>query len=202
MRGNPGGYVVAAEMALQFFTPKPIEPVRFAFLTSDLSRRLAAGDKKRNEMWPWLDSLKAAVRNGEPYSAALPITIPSKCNLAGQVYGGPVILIADTDTYSAGDLISAGFVDNGLGRMVCVGDSTGAGGASVWTYAEMRRFAGRTVRRLIPPLPRGGSLQFAFMRATRVGPSLGALIEDVGVSVGRRTDTRSRATTFSARTAT
>lgn len=184
VRGNPGGYVVAAELALQFFTPKPIEPTRFAFLATDLNRRLAMGDKKRNEMWPWLHSLKAAVRNGELYSASLPITIPNKCNLAGQVYGGPVILIADTDTYSAGDLFSAGFVDNGIGRMVCVGDSTGAGGASVWTYAEMRRFAARTVRRMIPPLPKGGGLQFSFMRATRVGPSLGALIEDVGVSVG------------------
>jgi hypothetical protein len=170
VRGNPGGYVVAAELALQFFTPNPIEPTRFAFLATDLNRRLARGDSKRNEMWPWLSSLKAAVRNGEPYSASLPITIPSKCNLAGQVYGGPVILVADTDTYSAGDLFSAGFVDNGIGRMVCVGDSTGAGGASILTYVDMRRLAGRAVRRMIPPLPKDGGLQFSFMRATRVGP--------------------------------
>ena len=184
LRGNPGGVVVAAELALQFFTPKPIEPVRFALIASDLNRRLAAGDRHRNEMWPWLASLKAAVLNGEPYSAPLPITLPEKSNLAGQVYGGPVILVADTDTYSAGDLFSAGFVDNAIGRMVCVGDSTGAGGASIWTYMEMRRFAAAAVRRTIPPLPRGGSLQFSFLRATRVGLNLGALIEDVGVGVG------------------
>lgn len=181
VRGNPGGVIVAAEMALQFFTPRTIEPVRFALLASDLNRRLAAGDKRRNELWPWLDSLKAAVRNGETYSAPLPITIPSKCNLAGQVYGGPVVLVADTSTYSSGDLFSAGFVDNGIGHMVCVGDSTGAGGASVWSYGDMRSFAGRAVRRVIPPLPEGGSMTFSFMRATRAGPRLGALIEDVGV---------------------
>jgi len=132
-------------------------------------------------LWPWLESLKAAVRNGETYSAPLPITIPSKCNLAGQIYGGPVVLVADTGTYSSGDLFSAGFVDNGIGHMVCVGDSTGAGGASVWSYGDMRRFAGRAARRVIPPLPEGASVNFSFMRAIRTGPSLGALIEDVGV---------------------
>ena len=186
VRGNPGGVVVAAELALQFFTPNPIEPVRFALTATDLNRRLAAGDGNRNELSPWLESLQGAVLNGEPYSAALQITIPGKSNLVGQVYGGPVVLVADTNTYSAGDLFSAGFVDNRIGRMVCVGDSTGAGGASIWTWVEMRRFAAAGVRRTIPPLPKGGSLQFSFMRATRVGPSLGALIEDVGVGVGPR----------------
>ena len=30
LRGNPGGYIWAAELALQLFTPKPIEPTRFS----------------------------------------------------------------------------------------------------------------------------------------------------------------------------
>lgn len=188
LRGNPGGIIVAAEMALQFFTPRTIEPARFALLATDLTLKLCAKDKgssaeNRSDIWPWLPSLTDAVRNGEMYSAPLPITIPSKCNLAGQVYGGPVILVADTNTYSSGDLFSAGFVDNGIGHMVCVGESTGAGGASIWTYDEMRQFAGRKLSHGLPPLPEGGSIQFSFMRATRVGPRLGALIEDVGVSV-------------------
>jgi len=92
-------------------------------------------------------------------------------------------MVADTNTYSSGDLFSAGFVDNGIGHMVCVGESTGAGGASIWTYGEMRQFAGRRLRRGLPPLPEGGTIQFSLMRATRAGPRLGALIEDVGVSV-------------------
>ncbi len=188
LRGNGGGYIVAAEMALQFFTPRPIEPVRFEMLATDLALKLSAKDNgssasRRTDIWPWLPSLTDAVRNGEMYSAPLPITIPSKCNIAGQVYGGPVILVADTNTYSAGDLFCAGFADNGIGRMVCVGDSTGAGGASIWTYGDMRQFAGRRLRRGLPPLPEGGTIQFSLMRATRVGPRLGALIEDVGVSV-------------------
>lgn len=188
LRGNPGGIVIAAEMALQFFTPRTIEPARFALLATDLMLKLSAKDRgssaeRRSDIWPWLPSLTDAVRNGEMYSAPLPITIPSKCNIAGQAYGGPVIMVADTNTYSSGDLFSAGFVDNGIGHMVCVGESTGAGGASIWTYGEMRQFAGRRLRRGLPPLPEGGTIQFSLMRATRAGPRLGALIEDVGVSV-------------------
>lgn len=188
VRGNPGGIIVAAEMALQFFTPRTIEPTRFALLATDLNLKLCAKDRgssaeKRNDIWPWLTSLTDAVRNGELYSAPLPITIPSKCNIAGQVYGGPVILVADTNTYSSGDLFSAGFVDNGIGHMVCVGESTGAGGASIWSYGEMQQFGGRRLRSVLPALPAGGTIQFSLMRATRIGPQLGALIEDVGVSV-------------------
>jgi Peptidase family S41 len=182
LRGNPGGVVVAAEMALQFFTPRTIEPVRFALLASDFNRKISALANNRADLGPWQASLREAVRNGELYSAPLPITDPSKCNVAGQVYGGPVILVADPSTYSSGDLFSAGFVDNSIGHMLCVGESTGAGGASVWDYADMRRWAG-VMRRGLPRLPEGGVVQFAYMRATRVGPRLGTLIEDVGVSV-------------------
>lgn len=182
IRGNPGGIVVAAEMALQFLTPRTIDPTRFALLATDFARTFCALKPNRAEFGKWLPSLKAAVRNGELYSAALPITEPSKCNLAGQVYGGPVILVADSTTYSSGDLFTAGFVDNGIGEVLCVGESTGAGGASVWDYGDLRQWAGK-LRRQLPRLPDGGLLRFSFLRATRAGPQLGAPIEDVGVSV-------------------
>ena len=45
----------------------------------------------------------------------IPITDPDACNAIGQQYGGPVVLVGDSTTYSAGDLFSAGFVDNGIG---------------------------------------------------------------------------------------
>ena len=49
-----------------------------------------------------------------------------------------MVLVGDSTTYSAGDLFSAGFVDNDIGPFVCVGEATGAGGANVWDYAELR----------------------------------------------------------------
>ena len=182
IRGNPGGVVVAAEMALQFFTPKTIEPVRFSLLATDFVRQFCRRVANRAEYAPWIPSLEAAVRNGEQYSAPFPITDPSRCNEASQVYGGPVILVADSTTYSSGDIFSAGFVDNGIGPLVCVGAGTGAGGASVSDYESLRvAVAGSRVK--LPRLPEGGSVLYSMLRLTRIGPHLGAPIEDVGVSV-------------------
>jgi hypothetical protein len=111
----------------------------------------------------------------------VPISDPAECNAIGQEYGGPVVLVGDTNTYSAGDLFSAGFVDNDLGPFVCVGEATGAGGANVWEYADLRQ-AMKGAPLPLPSLPGGIGLSFAFRRATRAGPSEGLTIEDVGVA--------------------
>lgn len=181
IRGNPGGYIWAAELALQLFTPNEIEPTRFSVLATPFTRDMAArkgplGD----ELHPWKASLDAAVRNGELYAQPIPITDPARCNAQGQQYGGPVVLIGDPTTYSAGDLFAAGFVDNGIGPFVCVGSATGAGGANVWTYDDLRSdLAGSPIS--LPELPDGIGLSFAFRRATRSGANEGLPIEDVGI---------------------
>lgn len=180
VRGNPGGYILAAELALQLFTPKPIQPTRFSLLSTALTRALAALPGMAQELGPWKQSLEAAVRNGELYSQPLPITSFAECNAIGQQYGGPVVLVADSTTYSSGDLFSAGFVDNGIGPFVCVGEATGAGGANVWDYEDLRPLMAGTPFEL-PALPDGIGMSFAFRRATRAGPSEGLPIEDVGV---------------------
>ena len=181
VRGNPGGYILAAELALQLFTPKHIEPVRFSVLATPFTRDMAALPALADELGPWKASLDAAVRNGELYSQPVPITDPDDCNAMGQQYGGPVMLVGDTNTYSAGDLFSAGFVDNEIGPFLCVGEATGAGGANVWEYDELRKaLAGTAIA--LPPLTGGIGLSFAFRRATRAGPSEGLTIEDVGVA--------------------
>jgi hypothetical protein len=180
VRGNPGGYIWAAERALQLFTPKRIEPTRFSVLATPFTRRIATIGQVAPDLAPWKASLDAAVRNGEPYAQTIPITDPAACNDLGQQYGGPVLLVGDATTYSAGDLFSAGFVDNGIGPFVCVGKATGAGGANVWDYAELQQaLAGSPAA--LPTLPDGIGLSFAYRRATRSGRNEGLPIEDVGV---------------------
>jgi hypothetical protein len=90
------------------------------------------------------------------------------------------VLVADASTYSAGDLFCAGFVDNGIGPFVCVGESTGAGGANVWEYRWLRD-ALRNTPMALPNLPDRTGLDLAFRRATRAGPAAGTPIEDLGV---------------------
>ena len=142
---------------------------------------MAAVASLGDELRPWKASLEAAVRNGELYSQPIPITDPTACNAIGQRYGGPVVLVSDSTTYSAGDLFSAGFVDNAIGPFVCVGEATGAGGANVWDYAELRSaLAGSPIA--LPALPDGIGFSLAFRRATRSGPSAGLPIEDIGIA--------------------
>jgi len=181
IRGNPGGYIWASELALQLFTPHRIEPTRFSALATPFTRRIATIGDLVEDLGPWKESLEAAVRNGEMYAQSIPITEPVECNAIGQQYGGPVVLVGDSTTYSAGDLFAAGFVDNAIGPFICVGNATGAGGANVWDYSDLRQaLAGSPAA--LPLLPDGIGLSFSFRRATRSGPSEGIPIEDVGVA--------------------
>jgi hypothetical protein len=118
VRDNPGGYICAAEEALQLFTPNRIEPTRFSVLATPLTRELASRRSLREDLGAWRPSLEAAVRNGELYSQSIPLTSFEDCNTIGQQYGGPVVLVGDATTYSAADMFAAGFVDNR--RAVCL----------------------------------------------------------------------------------
>ena len=102
VRGNPGGYILAAELALQLFTPKPIQPTRFSVLATPFTRDMAAVASLAQELAPWKPSLIAAVRNGELYSQPIPVSEPADCNAIGQRYPGPVVLVGDSTTYSRG----------------------------------------------------------------------------------------------------
>ena len=72
VRGNPGGYIWAAELALQLFTPNRVEPTRFSALATPFTRRIAGIGDVEEDLAPWKVSLEAAVRNGELYSQTDP----------------------------------------------------------------------------------------------------------------------------------
>jgi C-terminal processing protease CtpA/Prc len=181
VRGNPGGLVWAAERLLQLFTPRTVVPTRFALLATPLTRAMARCAFNRMELEPWIASLEAAISTGDAYSQALPITDPSWCDDVGQRYSGPVVCVADANTYSSGDLFCAGFVDNAVGTLVCVGEATGAGGANVWTSRDLSE-ALESTDFALPPLPQGVSFTMAFRRAVRSGDAAGVPIEDLGVA--------------------
>ncbi len=181
VRGNPGGYILAAERMLQLFTPNKVSPTRFSLIATPVTRAMAHSDFNRMELGPWITSLESAISTGEAYSQALPITDPEWCDDVGQRYGGPVVCVADANTYSSGDLFCAGFVDNEIGPLLCVGQATGAGGANVWTSNELADALEGTEFEL-PSLPKGASFTMAFRRAVRCGDSAGVPIEDLGVT--------------------
>jgi Peptidase family S41 len=182
VRGNPGGLIWAAERILQLFTDTEIHPTRFSLLASPLTRAMAASPFNRFELDAWVSSLEDAVVTGEPYAQPLPLTDPDWCNdLEGGRYPGPALLVVDSTTYSSGDLLAAGWADHDIGPVVCVGEATGAGGANVWTDAQLRDALVATPYAL-PPLPAGARLSMSVRRAVRSGPSDGVPIEDLGVA--------------------
>ncbi|MEP7202540.1 MAG: S41 family peptidase [Ilumatobacteraceae bacterium] len=185
LRGNPGGLIWAAERLLQLFTPSPISPTRFSIIASDLTRAMTDAPQNRRSLSPWRRTLLDAIGTGEVYSQSVPITPFERCNDVGQVYGGPVVAVVDSTTYSAADLFAAGFADNGIGTVVSVGRATGAGGANVWWADTLNSVLAGTPQRL-PRLPRGVGFTLSVRRATRIGASDGAPIEDIGI-VGHRT---------------
>ena len=180
LRGNPGGLIWAAERLLQLFTDRRIAPTRFSLLASDVTRAMAASPFNRLELEPWLPSLEAAITTGEAYSQPLPLTDPEWCNDIGRRYAGPVVCIVDANTYSAGDLFAAGFVDNEIGPLVCVGEASGGGGANVWTHYDLQEALAETAYAQ-PPLPDGIGYTIAIRRAIRSGEADGVPIEDLGV---------------------
>lgn len=180
VRSNPGGLIWAAERMFQLLTPDSVQPNRFSLVASSLTRAMAAAPQNEGDLDDWRASLDDAVANGEPYSRAVPITAVQASNDTGQVYGGPVVAIVDPNTYSAGDLFAAGFVDNRIGPLISVGEATGAGGANVWLPEQVQDSLLGTAYEQ-KPLPAGIGYTLAVRRATRSGPADGAGIEDVGV---------------------
>jgi C-terminal processing protease CtpA/Prc len=181
VRGNPGGLIWASERLLQLFTPNKVSPTRFSLVATPLTRAMARSAFNRMELEPWVASLESVISTGDAYSQALPITDPAWCDDVGQRYGGPVVCVADANTYSSGDLFCAGFVDNEIGPLVCVGEATGAGGANVWTSQDLADALDGTEFAL-PALAKGVSFTMAFRRAVRSGDAAGVPIEDLGVS--------------------
>ena len=181
IRGNPGGVVLAAERLLQLFTPNRIEPARFAFTPTALTEAFCTTDPS---LRAWLPSIVAAAGSGEVYSQAYPITDPdAQANGYGWHTPLPAALIVDPLCYSSADLFAAGWVDNEVGPIVGTGPSTGAGGANVWTDADVQLRVGADDPARPPALTGGLDLRVAVRRAVRVRAAAGLPIEDIGVAV-------------------
>lgn len=176
VRGNGGGIIAAGELMLQLLTPRTIEPEHLHFINTPLTLELTASPTSGFE--PWHQSIGEAVETGTPFSDGLPLAdgYREACNAFGQRYFGPVVLITDALCYSTTDIFSAGFQDHEIGPVIGSGN-TGAGGANVWTYADVLQ----ALPTHFKPLPKQTSMRVAIRRTTRVGARAGDPLEDLGV---------------------
>jgi Peptidase family S41 len=187
VRDNGGGLIYAAEFTLQTLTPRRISPEPVQFLSSDLNLRICERHKDNPsgiDLGPWYESLYEATQLGSTFSAAFPITPEEGCNAIGQTYHGPAVLITDARCYSATDIFAAGWADHEVGPILGVDETTGAGGANVWTHgllSDLERVPQPDQESPYQPLPLGANMRVAIRRSLRVGKLSGTPVEDLGV---------------------
>jgi C-terminal processing protease CtpA/Prc len=142
---------------------------------------MARSPFNRLELEVWSPSLDMALRTGDAYSQPFPLTDPEWFSDIEQKFFGHAVCVVDPNTYSSGDLFAAGFIDNGIGPVVCVGQASGAGGANVWTDIDLQESLAGTPFAL-DALPDGVKFTLAIRRAVRSGAADGVPIEDLGIA--------------------
>lgn len=177
VRGNGGGNILCAEKLLQVLTPRSVEPTLLSFINSSLTLGIC---EHNDFVGDWAPSISGAVETGEIYSQGFSLLRQEEYNQLGQRYQGPVILITDPLCYSATDIFSAGFQDNGIGPILSVGGRTGAGGANVWDHDLLREVVPGP-NSPFSALPQGASFRVAIRRVIRAGAHRGVPLEDLGV---------------------
>jgi hypothetical protein len=179
VRGNGGGSIELAERILQLLTPREITPEPYQFISSPLILEMTRGTSNP-DLKPWESSLSESISTGSTFSRGFPLTPIDEANDIGQLYHGPVILVTDARCYSATDLFAAGFQDHKIGYVLGVDENTGAGGANVWEYYDLRESLIGT-RYELKELPSNSNMRVAIRRNERVGDRAGTPIEDLGI---------------------
>ena len=175
VRGNGGGNIMCAELLWQLLTPGAVEPTLLSFISSPLTLEIC---KTNDFVSQWAPSIAQSVETGEIYSQGFSILPLAEYNALGQRYQGPKVLITDPLCYSATDIFSAGFQDNGIGPILSAGGRIGAGGANVWDHELLQHVLPRGQ---FTPLPKGASFRVAIRRVIRAGTHRGLPLEDLGV---------------------
>lgn len=176
VRGNGGGFIIAAEFLLQLLTPNRVTPEPTQFLATSGTLSLANSDSSLSD---WRESLKQAVSTGALYSSGIPLSPEELINRIGQLYFGPVVLVTDAYCYSACDMFAAGFQDHNIGTVLGVDNRTGAGGANVLRHSDLLT---DWTNGPLKPLPGGAGMRVSLRRTLRVGERAGEPIEDLGVT--------------------
>lgn len=183
VRGNGGGVIVNGELILQLLTPRRIEPEPVQFINTPLNLNICRSNGAGSpvvDLTLWVESMQQALQTGAAFSAGFPISDAEDCNVIGQKYFGPVVLIIDALCYSTTDIFAAGFQDHEIGPVLGADGNTGAGGANVWTHELLRNLlpgAGSVYQ----PLPNEAGMRVSMRRTLRVGRRAGTPVEDLGV---------------------
>lgn len=181
LRGNTGGQLPLAERMIQLFSPREIQPHSYILRNSEANAIYMA----LTPMDRFTKALEEAQRTNSPFTQKLSINTAQEVNDLGQVYFKPVAVYVDSNCYSACDSFAAHVQDHKVATVFGEDQTTGGGGANVFSLDEMLEDFEQYGVDSGPfkKLPNGQNIIFAFRQAFRSGVNQGKLIENIGVKV-------------------
>lgn len=175
VRSNPGGLITAGQKLIRMLTKKSsLTTSSIAFRNTSRTRSL--GNIPQFAAWQLSLDLQSAT--GQNFAQTIPLTTYD--DVPDYRYPGRVGLVIDGLCYSTTDFFAADFMDNDVGTIVGIDESTGGGGANVWTWPVLQRFANFAGANL-PGMPGGFNLNISMRRSVRTGKLAGIPVEDLGV---------------------
>jgi len=122
---------------------------------------------------------KAGIENAK---GALRVSQQMRAQVVWSKHQGPVVLVTDALCFSATDIFAAGFQSNGIGPVLGIDESTGAGGANVQTVSELHKLWPNGPFR---PLPGGAAVVWSLCAAGgRASPTYRRAFRDVQNQAG------------------
>jgi hypothetical protein len=176
VRANPGGTIPAGEAVLQLLTKRPINAARLEFRITPEVEKLA---NVSTYFTPWRRSLLMKYETGEIFSQGYTLYSPELTEGLSGIYNGNVAIIIDGLSYSTTDFFIAGIQDNALGAVIGIDPTSGAGGANVWSHAQL--FAALGPNSGLETLPASVNMNVALRRSVRTGFNDGLPLEGLGV---------------------
>lgn len=177
VRANPGGTIPAGEALLRLLTKRNIDFSKNEFRATPATRTLSGGSAFFRR---WQRSLNLVMETGQSFSQGFELVEDAHWRGLEGSYAGPVVLVLDALSYSTTDYFAAGFADNGVGRIIGLDPTTGAGGANVWGLEQIETFCVEAGLAPKPSLPAGVTASIAVRRALRVGQNAGLPLEGLG----------------------
>ncbi len=178
VRDNGGGFGQLSDELPQLFVRDDAVASRDRLINTEENRRIFNESIFGNAFPDARDILNQETPEDATHTPVFDLFDSPGLNLFGQVYNGPVAVLANSNSYSASDYFSCQMQDSGAGFVFGEEPRTGAGGANVFEHSLYAQFAPT----VFSPLPATHRARVSVGQAIRQGINEGEFIEDFGCS--------------------
>ena len=185
VRSNGGGNLILAVILLQLLTEEKISYTPFRF--KNTARNIAFLGNPLSSLKMFIPLAKELENSDEYYSSAIPLYDDSMINYfqpqSFSKWFKRIDVITNSNCYSACDIFVSQMQDHKSAKIWGINaKQTGAGGAVVWTYSDLKNRMPK-VFGLDPldTLPGGQEMRFSYFQSIRNKLNEGKILENTGV---------------------